>query len=112
MASAIDMDETTQSPPDSYVASMGIDENTPPPPDLQNWQEELYGDYPDGILQASIPRYDFRPEARVANRFVTITWIDQDESGTYDPVGRDAQEAQDQYLAAWAFQRVPSNCDF
>ena len=84
----IDMDETTQSPPDSYIASMDIDENTPPLADLRKWQEELYGDLPDDILQASIPKYDFRPAARVANRFVTITWMDQDESGNYDPDGK------------------------
>ena len=69
-----------------------IDEITPPPPDLQKWQEELYGDF-DGecaeSVQASLtPKYDFRPATREASKFVTITWIDQDASGTYDPNGK------------------------
>jgi len=63
---------------------------TPPPAAFQKWQDELYGDLPDELpegLDASLTaQYKFRPAPREANRTVAMnTWVDQDESGTYDP---------------------------
>ncbi|KAL2037196.1 hypothetical protein N7G274_010059 [Stereocaulon virgatum] len=90
MTSMMDVDEGKSSPLD-YTTSMDLYVDTPSPPDLQKWQDELYGDFSDDLAdtsQASIPKYDFRPAARIANRFITITWIDQDENGTYDLDGR------------------------
>ena len=91
MTPMMDVDGVTSSHLDLYTASMDLDVDTPSPPDLQKWQDELHGDFSDesaDASQASIPTYDFRPAARIANRFITITWIDQDESGTYDPDGK------------------------
>ena len=65
---------------------------SPPPPEYQQWQEELFGDYSedphDGCETIAISKYHLRPAAREASKFVTITWIDQDESGTYGPEGK------------------------
>ena len=67
-------------------------DDSPPPPDFDKWQHELFGDFSNdlhaGLETALTSKYDLRPAAREASKFVTITWIDQDESGTYDPDGK------------------------
>ena len=66
--------------------------HSPPPPDFDKWQHELFGDFSNdlhaGLETALTSKYDLRPAAREASKLVTITWIDQDESGTYDPDGK------------------------
>ena len=68
------------------------EDDSPPPPEFDKWQHELYGDFSNdlhaGLETALTSKYDLRPAAREASKFVTITWIDQDESGTYDPTGK------------------------
>lgn len=62
-------------------------EITPPPQDLQKWYDELYADLPDlpDALEDSLrSKYDFRIAVRENNNF-PITYLDQDESGTFDP---------------------------
>jgi len=65
---------------------MGSREATPQPADLHKWQEELdtplENDIPDDSRDQST--YDFRTAAR-QTQTVSFTWIDQDESGNYDP---------------------------
>lgn len=63
-------------------------EATPPPPDLQRWQEELDTPLENDILDESVTRtkYDFRIAARQA--YAPLTWMDEDESGNYDPAHR------------------------
>lgn len=63
-------------------------EATPPPPDLQKWQEELDTPLENDILDEALSRtkYDFRIAARQTH--VPITWMDEDESGNYDPTQR------------------------
>ncbi|KAL9136671.1 MAG: hypothetical protein Q9175_002117 [Cornicularia normoerica] len=66
---------------------MVFKENTPPPKDLQKWYDELYADLPDlpEALEDSLrSKYDFRIGVRQNNN-VPITYLDQDESGTFDP---------------------------
>ncbi|CAD6591278.1 MAG: hypothetical protein ASARMPREDX12_005059 [Alectoria sarmentosa] len=66
------------------MASMEI---TPPPEDLQKWYDELYADLPDlpdASEDSSRSKYDFRIAVRENNSF-PITYLDQDESGTFDP---------------------------
>lgn len=68
------------------------EDDSPPPPEFDKWQHELFGDFSNdlhaGLETALTSKYDLRPAAREASKFVTITWIDQDESGTYDPAGK------------------------
>lgn len=62
-------------------------ENTPPPEDLQRWYNELYAhlpDLPDASEDCSRSKYDLRIGVRETNN-VPITYLDQDESGTFDP---------------------------
>lgn len=60
---------------------------TPPPEDFQKWYDELYADLPDlpdaseDLLRS---KYDFRMGVR-ENNVVPVTYLDQDESGTFDP---------------------------
>lgn len=66
---------------------MAFTENTPPPEDLQKWYDELYADLPDlpdALEDSSRSRYDFRIGVR-ENNTVPITYLVQDESGTFDP---------------------------
>lgn len=61
--------------------------NTPPPENYQKWYDELYADLPDlpdASEDASRSKYDFRIGIR-ENINVPITYLDQDESGTFDP---------------------------
>lgn len=61
--------------------------NTPPPEDYQKWYDELYADLPDlpdASQDSSKSKYDFRIGVR-ENITVPITYLDQDESGTFDP---------------------------
>ena len=74
--------------PEPYLAfPMACTENTPPPEDLQKWYDELYADLPD-LPDASEDflrsKYDFRIGVR-ENNTVPIAYLDQDESGTFDP---------------------------
>ncbi|CAD6580288.1 MAG: hypothetical protein ASARMPRED_009413 [Alectoria sarmentosa] len=66
---------------------MAFMEITPPPEDLQKWHDELYADLPD-LPDASedslTSKYDLRIAVRENNNF-PITYLDQDESGTFDP---------------------------
>lgn len=66
---------------------MASTENTPPPEDYQKWYNELYAHLPD-LLDApedsSSSKYDLRISVRENNN-VPITYLDQDESGTFDP---------------------------
>ena len=66
---------------------MACTENTPPPEQLQKWYDELYADLPD-LPDASEDslrsKYDFRIGVR-ENNSVPVTYLDQDESGTFDP---------------------------
>ncbi|KAK0513935.1 hypothetical protein JMJ35_003657 [Cladonia borealis] len=68
------------------------EDDSPPPPEFDKWQHELFGDFSNdlhaGLETALTSKYDLRPAAREASKLVTITWIDQDESGTYDPAGK------------------------
>lgn len=62
-------------------------ENTPPPEDFQKWCDELYADLPDlpdAAEDSSGSKYDFRIAIREKNH-VPTTYLDQDESGTFDP---------------------------
>ena len=62
-------------------------ENTPPPEDFQKWCDELYAylpDLPDTIEDSLSSKYDFRIEVREKKNIPT-TYLDQDESGTFDP---------------------------
>lgn len=67
---------------------------TPPPADFEKWRHELYDDLPDRPSAEEYDtslsaQYNFRPAPREAGRTVAIrTWVDQDESGTYDPSGK------------------------
>lgn len=83
----LDNDLPNDIPDDSQVFSRPR-ENTTPPPDLQRLQEELdnalLDDVPDGFDASLGSKYDFRIGAR-QNQTTNITWIDQDNSGTYDP---------------------------
>lgn len=66
---------------------MAFMENTPPPEDLQKWYDELYADLPDlpDACEDSLrSKYDFRIGARENNN-IPITYLDQDESATFDP---------------------------
>ena len=66
---------------------MAFTENTPPPEDLQKWCDQLYAklpDLPDASEGSSKSKYDFRIGIRENNN-VPITYLDQDESGTFDP---------------------------
>ena len=43
---------------------------------------------PEFLFSTRIGFHEPHPAAREASKFVTITWIDQDESGIYDPDGK------------------------
>ena len=64
---------------------MSGQESSPPLPELETWQKELHAEIPrdDGVTSA--PKYDFRATPRVAKQQPQVTWIDQDDSGNYDP---------------------------
>ncbi len=69
---------------------MAFSENTPPPEDYQKWWDELYAelpDLPDTSEDSSRSKYDLRLEVREKIN-VPITYLDQDESGTFDPACR------------------------
>lgn len=73
---------------------MACTENTPPPKDLQKWYDELYADLPDlpDALEESLrSKYDFRIGVRENNN-VPITYLDQDDSGTFDPASKKPPE--------------------
>ena len=62
-------------------------ESTPPPEDFQKWSDELYAylpDLPDTDEDSLRSKYDLRIEVREKNS-VPTTYLDQDESGTFDP---------------------------
>ena len=62
-------------------------ENTPPPEDFQKWCDELYADLPDlsdTAEESLASKYDLRIEVREKNH-VPTTYLDQDDSGTFDP---------------------------
>lgn len=65
---------------------MGSRETTPQPADLHKWQEELDTPFENDVLDESRDQctYDFRIAAR-QTQTASFTWIDQDESGNYDP---------------------------
>lgn len=61
--------------------------DTPPPEEFQKWYNELYADLPDLPDASEDPlrsKYDFRIGIR-ENNTVPVTYLDQDESGTFDP---------------------------
>ncbi len=68
------------------------EDDRPLSPESEKRHYELFGNFSDdlhaGLETALTSKYDLRPAAREASKFVTITWIDQDESGTYDPDGK------------------------
>lgn len=67
---------------------------TPPPEDFQKWYDELYADLPDlpdPLEDALRSKYDFRMGVR-ENNTVPITYLDQDESGTFDPSCKQAPQ--------------------
>lgn len=73
---------------------MAFTGNTPPPEDFQKWCDELYADLPDlpDISEDSLSsKYDLRIEVR-ENNDVPTTYLDQDESGTFDPACRKPPE--------------------
>lgn len=61
-------------------------EATPPPADLQRWQNALHEPLENDELDLfGVPsKYDFRIGAREKQN-ISLTDIDQDESGDYDP---------------------------
>lgn len=62
-------------------------ENTPPPEDFQKLHDELYAylpDLPDAAEDCLGSKYDFRVAIREKNH-VPTTYLDQDESGTFNP---------------------------
>ena len=66
---------------------MAFTGNTPPPEDFKKWCDELYADLPDlpDICEDSLSsKYDLRIEVR-EKKHVPTTYLDQDESGTFDP---------------------------
>ena len=75
---------------------MASTENTPPPEDYQKWYNELYAHLPD-LLDApedsSSSKYDLRLSVRENNE-VPITYLDQDESGTFDPACKKPPECR------------------
>ena len=69
-------------------------EDTPPPEDYQKWCDELYAELPDlsdHDEESSRSKYDLRIEAREKIN-VPTTFLDQDESGTFDPTHKRAAE--------------------
>ena len=70
-------------------------EGTPPPEDFQKWCDELYADLPDlpDTTDDSLrSKYDLRIEVREKNN-VPTTYLDQDESGTFDPACKKPPES-------------------
>lgn len=69
------------------ASKMACTGETPPPEEFQRWYDELYADLPDlpdaseDLLRS---KYDLRTGVR-ENNTVPITYLDQDESGTFDP---------------------------
>ena len=75
---------------------MAFMENTPPPEDFQKWCDELYADLPDlsDTVEDSLrSKYDLRIEVRERNS-VPTTYLDQDESGTFDPACKKPPESK------------------
>lgn len=69
---------------------MECTENTPPPEDCQRWYDELYADLPDlpdAWVDPLRSKYDLRMGVR-ENNIVPVTYLDQDESGTFDPANK------------------------
>lgn len=65
----------------------------PPLANIKELEDELWGvlpdPHPESLDPSSTAQYNFRPAPREANRTVAIsTWVDQDQSGNYDPSGR------------------------
>jgi len=65
---------------------MGSRKSTPPPADFQKWQDELEAPLENDVLDAfgAQSKYDFRIAPR-QTQTACFTWMDQDESGNYDP---------------------------
>ena len=71
-------------------------EHSPPPPEFPSW-ETLESD--DSLVASNAPKYDFRLGPRDPSKVLTLTWVDQDATATYDP-----KEKRDPWLNA------PVNC--
>ena len=69
---------------------------TPPPADYQKWHDELHASLPEDIPNAAenLAQYNLRPAPRdpnnQSNQF--FTWLDQDQSGNYNPDGKAVRE--------------------
>ena len=69
---------------------MAFIEGTPPPEEYQKWCDELNAelpDLPDATEDSLRSKYNFRIGVR-ENNHVPSTYLDQDESGTFDPACR------------------------
>lgn len=75
-----DLDLTPQSP---ACAANDTDDSSPPPPDLPTWDKIPINNLPDGTVPSF--DYDLRPGPRVEGRNFFSTWLDQDETASYDP---------------------------
>ena len=74
---------------------IAIMEGTPPPQDFQKWCDELYADLPDlpdTVDDSLRSKYDLRVAVREKNSVIT-TYLDQDESGTFDPACKKPPES-------------------
>ncbi|MCJ1454184.1 hypothetical protein MMC28_004535 [Mycoblastus sanguinarius] len=66
---------------------MAPEGDTPPPPEFALWEQALRDEIPQSLEPSFEFKYDFRIAAR-EKKTALCAWVDQDESGTYDPDGK------------------------